>query len=76
MTVDHRLYLAFLTGCLVGVGSGVLWYLGGDNVYHAVVKGVFSGGGAFPVVLLLLGGPIRNKGSKGHHEDECCDLSE
>ncbi len=52
--IDLRLYLAFLTACLSGIGAGLLWYLGGDNPYHAVIKGVFAGGAVFTAVLFLL----------------------
>ncbi|WP_017584292.1 hypothetical protein [Nocardiopsis valliformis] len=60
MGIDLRLYLAFLTASLVGIGSGLLWYMGGDNPYHAVIKGVFAGGAAFTAVFFLLGGGARH----------------
>ena len=53
--------ISVVAAALVGVGTGVLWWLAGKVVAEAVVLGFVAFGGTLTLALLLLGAFRRHK---------------
>lgn len=47
------LYLCGLASLAAGALAALLWHLGGENVYHALLKGSFAGAGTLTGLIGL-----------------------
>lgn len=50
---QRALHLFALASVAVGAVAALLWHLGGENIYHSLLKGSFAGAGALTGLIGL-----------------------